>query len=77
MFKQNEGKLDRTIRMVAGVLSLYLSLFVLDGVFKTIALVLGIVLVITGSLGFCGLYTLLGINTCPIKVKTVVKPKKK
>ena len=77
MFKQNEGKLDRTIRMVAGVLSLYLSLFALDGVFKTIALVLGIVLVITGSLGFCGLYTLLGINTCPIKVKTVVKPKKK
>jgi hypothetical protein len=77
MFKQNEGKLDRTIRMVAGVLSLYLSLFVLDGVFKTIALVLGIVLVITGSLGFCGLYTLLGINTCPIKVKTVVRSKKK
>jgi len=77
MFKQNEGKLDRIIRLIIGVVSLYLGLFVLSGAIKIIVLIIGTAMLITGSIGFCGLYTLLGINTCPVDLKTVVKSKNK
>lgn len=62
---KNEGKVDRGIRVSLGVVFLVLALF-----FPPLALVfiiIAIVLIATGSIGFCGLYTLLGINTCKIK----------
>ncbi len=68
MFKQNEGSVDRIIRAILGI-GLIIGGFFLSGVLKIILIIIGIVLLITAITGFCGLYALLGINTCSIKKK--------
>ncbi|TDT71489.1 DUF2892 family protein [Hypnocyclicus thermotrophus] len=63
--KKNEGKLDRIIRIVIGVIFLLIS-FISSGILFWISLILGIISLVTGILGWCGLYQLFGINTCKI-----------
>ncbi len=65
----NEGKADRLIRVILGLLIIVVLAVFLHGESKWWALV-GLVPLITGITGFCGLYTLLGIRTCPLKKKT-------
>ena len=60
----NVGKIDRIIRLMLAVGLLYLGL----GVFPSSALGMSLDIVaaiafLTGLIGFCGLYQLLGINT--------------
>lgn len=61
--KTNEGGIDRIVRIVAGL--------VLLGLMATGAIGwwgwLGIVPLATGLIGWCPAYTLLGLNTCPMK----------
>jgi hypothetical protein len=61
----NVGGLDRGLRVVIGVavLSLY---FFLDGNAKYWSLI-GIVPLLTAAIGYCPLYSILGIKTCPVK----------
>ncbi len=63
--KTNEGGLDRVLRVVAGLVLLGLTLSGSIGMWGWI----GIVPLATGALGMCPLYTLLGVNTCPVKGK--------
>lgn len=63
MPKPNEGKTDRTIRIILGVILLGLALFNLTGVLQIIAGVVGVITLLTGVIGFCGLYKILGIST--------------
>lgn len=56
----NEGKTDRVIRIVIG---LVLIALVFVGP-KTPWGWLGLIPLATGLTGFCGLYKLFGINTC-------------
>jgi len=63
MLKTNEGKTDRMIRVVLGVILLGLALFSLSGVAQIIAIVAGVIALVTGAIGFCGLYKILGIST--------------
>lgn len=60
--KKNAGTADRAVRVVAGlvILSLY---FVVEPAYRWWALV-GLVPLLTGLLGWCPAYTLLGIRTC-------------
>lgn len=58
--KVNEGTLDRTIRIVLGLSMI--SLVYLGP--KTAWGWIGIVPLATGLIGFCGLYSVLGFNTC-------------
>jgi uncharacterized membrane protein HdeD (DUF308 family) len=67
MLKHNEGSTDRIIRVVIGIVALLAGLFWLTGAAQTVAYVVGAIALITGIIGFCGLYALLGISTCPIK----------
>ncbi len=60
---KNEGGLDRVLRVIAGLAVLSLA-FVGP---KTPWAYLGLVPLLTGALGFCPLYSLLGVNTCPVK----------
>jgi hypothetical protein len=62
---RNEGMADRVVRVVAGlgILSLYFI-----GPQSPWALV-GLVPIATGLLGSCPLYTLLGLNTCPVDAR--------
>lgn len=56
----NEGKTDRIIRIVVG-LALIALVFVGP---KTPWGWLGLIPLVTGLTGFCGLYKIFGINTC-------------
>lgn len=59
----NEHPIERVIRVVAGLGILSLA-FVGP---RTPWAYLGLVPVLTGLLGSCPLYTVLGISTCPVK----------
>ncbi|MCL4768841.1 MAG: DUF2892 domain-containing protein [Burkholderiaceae bacterium] len=61
--KQNAGSLDRILRIVAGLVLIGLAATGTVGVWGWI----GVVPLATGLFGFCPAYTLLGINTCPMK----------
>lgn len=67
MFTINESKADRIIRVVIGA-ALLIWFFVDQsaGFWHWIKLV-GILPLVTGLLGHCALYSLLGISTCPPK----------
>jgi len=59
MMKMNEGTLDRVLRVIGGVVILALA-FVGP---KTPWGYLGLIPLITGMVGFCPLYALVGLNT--------------
>jgi hypothetical protein len=62
--KTNESGIDRIIRVVLGIV-LFVLYFtgVVSGVLGTIFIVLGIIALLTGAVGFCPLYALLKIRT--------------
>jgi hypothetical protein len=61
--KLNVGGLDRTLRIVAGLVLIALAATGTVGAWGWI----GIVPLLTGAIGFCPVYPLLGMNTCPMK----------
>ena len=63
--KTNEGTIDRALRILAGLVLIALTLTGTIGVWGWI----GVVPIITGALGWCPAYTLLGISTCPMKAE--------
>ena len=64
----NEGPIDRVVRVAAGVALLAVALLgVVASPLSWIAGAIGLVLVATGGTGFCPLYSLLGVSTCPVK----------
>ena len=65
--KINEGTTDRIIRVIVGSLALVAGFFWLAGTAQIVAYVVGVIALFTGIVGFCGLYALLGVSTCPTK----------
>jgi len=63
MAMKNEGVLDRVIRVVVGLA--LLSLLVVGP--KTLWGLVGLVPLITGLVGFCPIYKVFGLSTCPLK----------
>ncbi|GLH71347.1 hypothetical protein GETHPA_28800 [Geothrix rubra] len=61
----NVGSADKAVRIVIG-LALLSLLFLLEGKARWFGLI-GIVPLLTAFTGFCPLYSLLGVNTCPRK----------
>lgn len=61
MFKTNVGGIDRTLRIVLG---LVLIAFVFVGPQTPLGWI-GVVPLLTGLMRTCPLYSLLGMNTCP------------
>lgn len=62
--KLNESNVDRIIRAVAGIVLLYLGFGgALAGGTAIVADVLGLVLLVTGAIGFCPLYAMLKFST--------------
>lgn len=63
----NESSLDRGVRAVIGIVLLLAWLLGwVGGTFAIVLGVVGIVLLATAAVGFCPLYRILGISTCPV-----------
>ena len=60
---KNEGPIDRVIRVIIGLAMLYVGFFVMTGIWGTVVGVLGLVPLITGAIGFCPIYTMIGGGT--------------
>ena len=65
--KANVGNIDRVLRVIVGIALLSLF-FILEGNAKWFGLI-GIVPLLTAGMGFCPLYAVLGLNTCPTTPK--------
>ena len=61
--QRNEGNLDRALRVVAGILLIGLAAAHVVGPWAYI----GVVPLLTGAVGMCPVYSVLGIRTCPIE----------
>jgi hypothetical protein len=61
--KLNVGGVDRALRVVAGLALIGLAATGTVGAWGWI----GIVPLATGAFSFCPLYSVLGMNTCPMK----------
>ncbi|GAC30584.1 YgaP family membrane protein [Brumicola pallidula] len=60
--KINEGKLDRNLRMSTGLILIGLAATGIIGLWGYI----GVIPLLTGAIGICPIYSLLGKNTCPV-----------
>jgi len=61
--KTNVGGIDRILRIVIGLVLIALAATGTVGVWGWI----GVVPLATAALGFCPLYTVLGLNSCPAR----------
>ncbi len=61
--KSNVGGIDRILRIVAGIVLITLAATGMVGVWGWI----GVVPLLTGLIGWCPAYPLLGMSTCPMK----------
>ncbi len=64
--KQNMGKTDRTIRILAAILiaTLYFT-NIITGTLAYVLLAIGGIFLLTSLVGLCPLYSLFGFTTCP------------
>jgi len=60
---RNEGTIDRALRVILGLVLIGLTLTDRVGVWGWI----GMVQLLTGLVGMCPLYKVLGINTCRVR----------
>jgi hypothetical protein len=58
--KQNIGELERILRVVLGIYAMLLGFLFLGGVGGMILGILGAISTVTGLVGWCGIYVLLG-----------------
>ncbi len=61
--KTNEGTIDRALRVIAGLALVALTVSGTIGAWGWI----GVVPLVTGLIGICPAYSILGLNTCPMK----------
>ncbi|MFZ8834789.1 MAG: YgaP family membrane protein [Candidatus Caldipriscus sp.] len=63
---KNVGTVDKIVRVIAGILAL-VGVFLVSGtVLKVILGILAILMFFTAITGYCALYRVLGISTCPM-----------
>lgn len=63
--KKNVGTTDKWIRIIIAliIVALYFANLI-SGTLAIVLLIIAGMFIITGFVGFCGLYTLFGISTC-------------
>lgn len=63
--KINVGSMDRALRIIVGIILITLAA---TGIFAPWGWI-GVIPLLTGLFKFCPLYSVLGMNTCPIEKK--------
>jgi len=59
--KKNIGRTDKYIRIIGGVVILLLGIY-----FRSWLGLLGFIPLVLAFMGWCPIYTLLGVDTCPL-----------
>jgi len=73
MMGQNVGMADRIVRIILAVVFIILAL-----IYSPWWFIPAVIALVTGIVGWCGLYALFGWNTCPVEAKPAKKaPAKK
>ena len=64
--EKNEGTTDRVVRVILGIILLYVGAIYmgLSGILSYIVVIVGLLLLVTGLIGVCCLYSVFGMNTC-------------
>ncbi|MDX1568392.1 MAG: DUF2892 domain-containing protein, partial [Longimicrobiales bacterium] len=71
MFKTNEGNLDRGLRIALGLVLMVLGFGGVVGGGLGLAIgVIGLIPLTTGLVGWCPLYSILGVDTCGTRKAT-------
>ena len=66
--KKNVGKTDKIVRYVIAAVALYLYFDgIASGTLGIVALVVAAAAILTSVFSFCGLYAVLGMNTCEVE----------
>ncbi|MBA3900018.1 MAG: DUF2892 domain-containing protein [Bacteroidetes bacterium] len=66
--KTNMGIIDRVVRVLAAIIVAYLYFSgMITGATGIVLLIIAFIFVITSFLGFCPVYTILGVKTCKSK----------
>jgi membrane-bound ClpP family serine protease len=67
IMNKNVGTIDKALRIAVAAILAYLYFSgTVTGTLGIIALVMAIAALATSAIGFCGLYSILGINTCKV-----------
>ncbi len=65
---KNVGQVDRMVRFAVAVVALIVAWQAGFGSgLGIVALVVAVIMAITGAVGMCPLYRLIGVNTCKVK----------
>jgi len=68
--KKNVGSADMTIRLaIATIIAILIILGVFPLLIDIILGIIGAIMLVTSFLGICGIYAILGINTCETEDK--------
>ena len=67
--KKNVGGIDRTLRIILGLGGIAAGLYL-----SSWWGLVGVVILMTGLFRFCGLYTLIGVSTCPLETAPPAPP---
>jgi hypothetical protein len=61
--KENVGTVDRSLRVVFGIALFFVGWLGSSGALSTVILVIGLVLIVTGLISHCPIYSILGKST--------------
>ena len=68
--KKNEGNIDRIVRVVVAVAALVGAAAVgLGTVGGIVLLAAAAIMAVTAAVGFCPIYRVIGVSTCPLDTK--------
>lgn len=68
----NEATVDRVVRAIVVAPVAFVAAFAvgIGSVLGVILALVGVVMLVTGAVGFCPLYRVLGVSTCPVDTPT-------
>jgi hypothetical protein len=62
--EKNVGMIDRVVRVIIGIVLIgVFALNIVAAPWSYLVVLIGLVALVTGALGTCGLYSLIGMNT--------------
>ena len=69
--KKNMGTIDKVVRVtIAAIIAILYFTNVITGTLGIVLLILAGVFVLTSLISFCPIYSIFGLSTCPVKVKS-------